>query len=138
MSESTARFNMRNSLITIAAIVVGLAFAVLMLPRGFSDDLSKIGGGANVALLVHNKNGVQSQEVMDLLNAVRADYAGKVEFVVADIDADPGKAFVREQQVGDSVLVFYGPDGKRRGAVQRIKNEAELRMALDTAFDLVR
>lgn len=138
MTEPPTRSTLRNSLITIAAILAGLAFAAAMLPRGFSDDLSKIGRGANVAVLIHNRNSVQSLELMTLVNAVRSDYAGKAEFLVADIDSDNGKAFVREQQAGDSILVFFGPDGTRRGALQRIKDEKGLRLAIDTAFGLMR
>ncbi len=138
MTEPPTRSTLRNSLITIAAILAGLAFAAAMLPRGFSDDLSKIGRGANVAVLIHNRNSVQSLELMTLVNAVRSDYAGKAEFLVADIDSDNGKAFVREQQAGDSILVFFGPDGTRRGALQRIKDEKGLRLAIDAAFGLMR
>ena len=136
MSEPRTRSSLRYSLLTVAAILAGLAFAAAMLPRGFSDDLSRIGGGANVAVLVHNRNSAQSLELMSLVNAVRSDYAGKAEFLVADIDSDSGKAFVREQRPGDSILVFFGPKGTRRGAINRIKDEKELRQALDAAFGL--
>jgi hypothetical protein len=138
MSEPSTRTTLRDSLITIAAILGGLAFAAAMLPRGFSDDLSKIGRGGNVAVLVHDKNSPQSLALMTLVSAVRSDYSGKAEFLVADTDSDTGKAFVRDQQVGESILVFFGPKGTRRGAVQRIKDEQDLRLALDAAFGLTR
>ena len=134
MTEPQRRSLLRNSLVTIAAIVAGLVFAAAMLPRGFSGDLTRVGRGANVAVLIHSKNSVQSQDLMTLANAVRADYAGRAEFLVADTDSDDGKAFVREQQTGDNILIFFGPDGARRGALKRVKDEKDLRLALDQAF----
>lgn len=138
MTEPPARSTLRNSLVTIAVILAGLAFAAAMLPRGFSDDLSRIGHGVSIAVLVHDKNSTQSQALMTLMNAVRAEYAGKVEFLVADVDTQTGRAFVRGQQASDSLLLFFGPDGTRRGGAQRIKDEKDLRLAIDSAIGLRR
>ena len=136
MNRTPTGFALRSTLIAIAATVAFLAFFITRLPQGFSDDLSRIGRGANVAVLVHNKSTVRSQNLMTLLNQVRPDYAGKVELLVADIDTEIGKGFVREQQVHDSVLVFFGPDGTRRGVLEGAVDENGLRMALNNAFSL--
>ena len=136
MNRTQTGSALRTTLITIAATIAVLAFLITRLPQGFSDDLSKIGRGSNIAVLVHNKSTVRSQNLMSLLNQVRPDYAGKVEWLVADIDTESGKAFVREQQVKDSILVFFGPDGTRRGVLEGAVDENGLRMALDTAFSL--
>jgi predicted polyphosphate/ATP-dependent NAD kinase len=127
---------LRTTLITIAATIAVLVFLITRLPQGFSDDLSRIGRGANIVVLVHSKSTVRSQNLMSLLNQVRPDYAGKVEWLVADIETESGKAFVREQQLNDSILVFFGPDGTRRGVLEGAVDENGLRMALDTAFSL--
>lgn len=136
MNRTQTGSALRTTLITIAATIAVLAFLITRLPQGFSDDLSKIGRGSNIAVLVHNKSTVRSQNLMSLLNQVRPDYAGKVEWLVADIDTESGKAFVREQQVKDSILVFFGPDGTRRGVLEGAVDENGLRMALDDAFSL--
>ena len=136
MNRTQTGSALRTTLITIAATIAVLAFLITRLPQGFSDDLSRIGRGANIAVLVHNKSTVRSQNLMSLLNQVRPDYAGKVEWLVADIDTESGKAFVREQQVKDSILVFFGPDGMRRGVLEGAVDENGLRMALDDAFSL--
>ncbi|MBE0621291.1 MAG: hypothetical protein IH605_11915 [Burkholderiales bacterium] len=138
MSEAPVRTTFRTGLITVAVILAGLAFAAVMLPRGFSDDLSRIGQGGNVVVLIHNKDSVQSLELMTLADAVRSDYAGKAEFLVADTSSGQGRTFVREQQAGDNLLIFFGPDGTRRGALQRVKDEQALRLAIDQAFRLTR
>ena len=136
MNRTQTGSALRTTLITIAATTAVLAFLITRLPQGFSDDLSKIGRGSNIAVLVHNKSTVRSQNLMSLLNQVRPDYAGKVEWLVADIETESGKAFVREQQVKDSILVFFGPDGTRRGVLEGAVDENGLRMALDDAFSL--
>jgi hypothetical protein len=118
-----------------AAVIVGLvAFVIAMLPKSFSEDLSRIGSGANVVVLVHNKNAIESQHLMDLLNAVRGDYAPQIEFLVADVDTDNGKAFMRTQQVGAAVLLLFGPDGTRHGVLSGPLDKAGLRAALDAAY----
>ena len=136
MNRTQTGSALRTTLITIAATIAVLAFLITRLPQGFSDDLSKIGRGSNIAVLVHNKSTVRSQNLMSLLNQVRPDYAGKVEWLVADIDTESGKAFVREQQVKDSILVFFGPDGTRRGVLEGAVDENGLRVALVNAFSL--
>jgi predicted polyphosphate/ATP-dependent NAD kinase len=136
MNRTQTGSALRTTLITIAATIAVLAFLITRLPQGFSDDLSRIGRGANIVVLVHSKSTVRSQNLMSLLNQVRPDYAGKVEWLVADIETESGKAFVREQQLNDSILVFFGPDGTRRGLLEGAVDENGLRMALDTAFSL--
>lgn len=125
---------LRSTLITVAVIVVLLAFAAMQLPQGFSDDLSRIGQGKNVVVLTHNKEAVQSANLMDLMNDIRGDYEGRVEFLAVDIGTREGEAFLRGQQVGASMLLLFGPDGERRGVLADIRNEQELRRALDKAF----
>ena len=43
---------------------------------------------------------------------------------------------MREQQVKDSILVFFGSDGTRLGVLEDTVDENELRIALDNAFSL--
>lgn len=127
---------LRSTLITVAVIVVLLAFAAMQLPQGFSDDLSRIGQGRSVVVLTHNKEAVQSANLMDLMNDIRGDYEDRVEFLAVDIGTREGEAFLRRQQVGASVLVLFGPGGERRGVLADIRNEQDLRRALDKAFGI--
>ena len=138
MNEAPVRTTFRTGLITVAAILAGLAFAAALLPRGFSDDLSRIGQGGNVVVLIHNKDSVQSLDLMTLADAVRSDYAGKAEFLVADTNSGQGRAFIRGQQADGYLLLFFGPDGTRRGALQQVKDEQALRLAIDQAFGRTR
>lgn len=127
---------LRSSLITVGVIATLLVIAFLMLPKGFSDDLSRIGQDANVVVLTHNKEAVQSLDLMTLMNNIRGDYAGRIEFLAVDIDTDAGRAFMEQQQIGGSALLLFDPDGVRRGVLISVRDEQTLRAALDNAFGL--
>lgn len=103
----------------------------MLLPKGFSDNLSKIGQGLPAVVLTHDKNSVGSMEVMVLLNKVRADYAGKVDFLAVDIDTREGQAFSRQQGVGGVMLVLFDPDGARRSVLNGGIGEKDLRSEID-------
>ncbi|KAF0192668.1 MAG: hypothetical protein FD165_438 [Gammaproteobacteria bacterium] len=124
-------FAIRSTLITVAIIGVVLAAGVMLLPRGFSDDTSKIGRGKPVAVLTHDKNTVYSQRVMELMNTVRDDYAGRVEFVVVELEAAKDRAFLQQQRVSSAMLLLFGPDGERRAALDNVTDERSLRAALE-------
>lgn len=136
MKKSHAGSTLRSSLITIVVIVALLGIAVIMLPKGYNDDLSKIGQGANVVVLIQNKGASQSMDLINLLNHVRDDYEDRVEFLIADTDTRDGKAFAQQQQLDSSMLVFFAPDGTRLNVVDSNIDEAGLRMALDNTFRL--
>ena len=121
----------RTSLIVVLVVSAFLAAAVMLLPKGFSDNLSKIGQGSAVVVLTHDKNSVRSMDFMALLNKVRSDYAGKVEFLAVDVNTSEGLAFAQQQDVGSVVLVLFGPDGTRRSVLAGGVDEKELRSALD-------
>lgn len=121
----------RTSLMIVLVIGALLAAAVMLLPKGFSDDLSKIGQGVAVVVLTHDKNTVGSMEYMELLNKVRADYAGKVDFLAVDIHTQEGQAFSRRQNVGAAVLVLFDPDGVKRGVLYHGIGEQKLRSEIN-------
>lgn len=121
-------------LISIVAVVAFLGLAVAMLPKGFSSDTSIIGKGSNVAVLAHNKDSVQSLNVMDYMNKVRGEYEGRIEFVVADFNTPQGSSFIQSQRVDMDSLLLFSPEGKRLQVVTNIKSVAALRAALDTTF----
>ena len=121
----------RTSLIVVLVIGGLLAVAVMLLPKSFSDDLSKIGQGSATVVLTYDKNLVGSMNFMDLLNNVRSDYAGKVEFLAVDINTREGQNFSRRHGIGAVVLVLFGPDGVRRGFLNGGIGEKRLRSELD-------
>jgi len=121
----------RTTLVTLAAIVAFLLVAVLLLPKGFSEDISIIGQGSRVVVLAYNKDSVQSMTLMDLLNKVRSEYSNRIEFRVIDMNTPQGRAFLQQQQVQLGSLLLFAPNGTRQRAVSNIDDETELRANLD-------
>ncbi|MEQ6342418.1 MAG: hypothetical protein M3A44_12420 [Gammaproteobacteria bacterium] len=123
--------------LTMLLIVAALAFVVVMLPRGFSEDLSVIGQGKNVAVMVHDKEGVQSMNLMSMINKVRGEYADRIEFRVADANTREGLAFSEKYQVPSASLILFARDGRRLGIVNGesgAQDQDALRKALDEAL----
>lgn len=125
----------RTSIIVLAVIAVFIVVAVLLLPRGFKSDLSVIGQGTPVVVLAHNKDSVQSLNLMDMLNKVRSDYDGSMEFRVVDNGTPQGRTFITQQQVNLGTLLLFGPDGTRQRVVNGVTDEAVLRATLDAALN---
>jgi hypothetical protein len=130
-SDFSKGFISRTSLFVVFVVAVVLTLAVLLLPRGFSDDLTRIGQGMAVVVLTHDKNSVRSMELMDLLNKVRPDYVG-IDFLAIDIDTPAGGTFIRQQGVGGVSLVMFDQSGTRLAVLDRKIGEMDLRTALDT------
>ena len=121
---------LRSSLLTIAGIIALLAFLTTQLPKGYKDDLSRVGKGTSAAVLIHNKNGVQSLDFMTLVDKVRADFEGQVEFLIADVDTDSGRKFMQAHQISKIGLVLFAPDGTRLRVIDAALDEEALRRAL--------
>ena len=130
MKTRNTGFALRSGLVTMAGIVTAFAIMASLLPKGFSDDLSRIGRGTPAAVLIHNKNGVDSLNLMSRVDEVRHDFSGRLEFLIADVETDQGKLFMRQQQLGEIGLVLFAADGTRVSVVDPRLDERQLRAAL--------
>lgn len=90
-----------------------VAIVVVNLPRGFSDDLSRIGKGKAAVVLVRDKNAVESMDLMNLLDSIRGQYAGRVEFLLTDYDTPEGRAFIAANSTAPITLVLFDAGGKQ-------------------------
>jgi len=131
MTSSQSGSATRTTLFVLLGISAFLAVAVMLLPKGFSDDLSKIGAGMAVAVLIHDKGSTRSLDLMELLNKVRPDYTGKVEFIVTDIVSKEGQMFSQRHDTSAIVVIFFSPDGTKQGKLENNMSEAALRLRLD-------
>jgi len=97
----------------VAAILLTFATAVAMnLPRGYSDDLSRIGKGKVALVLVRDKNAVQSFDLIEVMNSVRDQFAGQVEFLLTDFNTPEGRAFIATNGAQKATLVVLDANGK--------------------------
>ncbi len=126
-----------TKVIVLALIAGFICVALLLLPRGFSDDLSQIGKGSNVVVLVHDHETATSQELMNVINKVRDEYEGRVKFLVADKYAPEGKVFLRSYGIDSVALVFFAPDGKRLDTLYMPRADPDaLRREFNRVFNL--
>ena len=123
--------------VLIAVFMSGIiGLGIWNLPRGYSADLSQIGKGKNVAVLVHDHNLVNSTHLMENLSKVRSEYNGIIEFVVADLDLAEGQAFAKHHKADPATLLFFTPDGNHLGSVEGVQSPDALRNILNKAFNL--
>lgn len=135
MLNSNSGSTFRVTLISLFAIAAFLAMAFVLLPKGFSGDTSIIGKGTNVAVLAHNKDSVQSLNLMEYMNQVRDVYVGRVEFVVADANTPEGQTFINSQRVELGTLLLFTGNGTRLNVVSGIDSQSKLRSVLNKAFN---
>jgi len=99
--------------LAVAFFVVLAAVAVMNLPRGFSDDLSHIGKGKPAIVFIRDKNAVQTFDILEVMNGIRDQYAGQVEFLLTDFNTRQGQAFMAANEAPRVTLVLFGADGKK-------------------------
>ncbi len=122
----------KATLITILSIAILIGFAILFLPKGFSNDVSKIGKGSKVAVFAYNNGTINSIDMMTLLESIRASYSGRIEFLAVSISAPIGQKFLKDYNVKHSTLVLFRGDGSIAKTLLASKeNEAALTQVLD-------
>jgi len=121
-------------LILLALASVG-ALLWQALPGGaYPTDLSRIGAGRPVLVLAHDTNYVGGAEVMELMNGIRADYAARVDFLVAHLAMADAQAFAARHEASDGTVLLFAADGRRVGMLYQPQSADELRRALAQAF----
>ncbi len=115
----------------ILAICGVIFIGVMLLPKGFKDDLSVIGQGSASVVLTQDKDLVGTATMMALLNKVRPDYEGTINFLAVDVNTPIGRSFMQQQSVGPITIVMFGLDGSRQAVFRRGISERELRASLD-------
>jgi hypothetical protein len=123
-------------------IVTGIlaGFGVLVwsrLPKGsYPTDLSPIGQGQPVLVLAMDSNYLGGASVMNLLNGLRGDFDGSVQFLVASLAVPSGQAFAQQHQARDGTVLLFDAKGQRVAVLHTPQTQDELRLALQRAFGL--
>lgn len=92
-----------------------------------------MGQGTPTLVLIFEDGYIAGGEVMDRLNRVRADYAGRVDFLVANVKTPSGAAFAQRHGVQDGAVLLFSDDGRRLGVLHQ-PDSARLRAALEQAY----
>ena len=113
--------------------VLMVATVVMNLPRGFSDDLTRIGKGKAAVVLVRDKNATQSFDLMDELNGLRDKFSGKAEFLLTDFDTPEGRAFVTANDAGRLAVVVFDARGNKVNILYPPQTADSLQQAINAA-----
>lgn len=101
--------------LSIALISTGLIGWVMWTYLGvkpISTDLTVIGQGKPVVVLVYESYAPAGMEAMERLNRVRSDYEPDIKFRVAHIGTPEGDLFVRRHEAFDGVMVLFDALGE--------------------------
>jgi hypothetical protein len=122
----------------IGGIVVGAGlFVWSRLPKGsYPTDLTLIGKGQPALVLGMDGNFTSGAEMMTVLNGIRPEFAGSVQFLVASMGLPEGQAFMRQHQASDGSLVLFDASGQRLAVLHGPRTAEELRQNLRQAFRL--
>lgn len=121
----------RATIITLASLAILISIAILFLPSGFSNDISRIGRGTKIAVFAYNNGTTNSMDMMNLMEQVRASYSGKLDFLAVSISAPIGKKFLQDFTVEQSTLVLFAGDGTIVDTLAATSDEMVLRKTLD-------
>lgn len=103
---------------TALLIVAGLIFAIAELPENYSNDLSVIGTGQNVVVIIHDRKKFQSVDFLSQINVLRDKYNGRISFCVADTKDENGAAFAKAQGITPPSLLLFAADGTPLGTIK--------------------
>jgi hypothetical protein len=123
-------------LTTLVATAVG-GFIWSQLPSGaYPTDLSRIGSGRPAVVLAQDGNYVGGMAVMELLNAIRGDYAERIDFLVAPLAVADAREFAGRHGAADGTVLLFDASGRRVRLLHQPQTTDELRQALAQAFGL--
>jgi hypothetical protein len=125
----------RRRLLVSGIVLASGAFIWSRLPKGsFPTDLSRIGQGQPALVLSVDSNYMAGAEMMTVLNGLRPEFAGSVQFLVASIGLPEGRAFVDQHQTQDGSIVLFDARGERVAVLHGPRTQDELRQRLKQAF----
>jgi hypothetical protein len=127
-SSGKVKWIVGGMLLLFAAVIA------MNLPRGYSDDLSRIGKGKVAVVLVRDKNAVQSFDLMEVMDAVRGKYDGQVEFLLTDSDTPEGRAFITDKGAARVTLVVLDGNGKTLDVLSPPQTAAGVQQAITVAI----
>ena len=108
--------------------------AVMNLPRGYSDDLSRIGKGKAAIVLIRDKNAVPALDLMEVMNDIRDQYSGRVEFLLTDFDTPEGREFIAANHAASVTLVLFDAEGKLVNVLYPPQTAASVRQEIAGAL----
>ena len=101
----------------IAAVVAGggVAFVTDVRETLAEEDLSRIGGGVPTVVQVHDPSCPTCRALQKEARAALEDFDdGEIQYLVANLSQDDGRAFANQHGVEKITLVIFDRNGRRR------------------------
>lgn len=130
-NNKTAR-SLIVTLVTLTAVGLVLWFALSMLPKGYNEDLSRIGKGRPVVVVLHNKDDVGSITMLGLLDTLRDKYADRYDFLLADVNTPAGARFRRQYNARSAQVFVFSAQGQKIDVISDFRDSKALRHALES------
>ncbi len=122
----------------VLVTLIGLGYLLMVgVGKPVSTDLSVIGEGKPVLVLVYENYSPRSTDALSRLQQVMDDYEPRMAFVVADLGVPQGRAFASRHQLESGQAVFLKPDGEPLQALNIPTDESDLRNRLDSKLAAV-
>ena len=119
-------------IILVSLGLIGWVMWTFLGVKPISKDLSVIGQGTPVVVLVYESYAPAGMDAMERLNQVRSDYEPEIKFRVAHLGTPEGDVFVRRHEAFDGVMVLFDAAGEVvrvtmvPGQVASLRNELKL------------
>jgi hypothetical protein len=124
-----------RAFVITAFVLAAAVFIWQQLPkRGYPTDLSPIGQGQAALVLTMDGNFMAGMEMMPVLDTLREEFGGQVQFLVASMGLPEGQAFARSHQTRDGSVALFDPGGAPVLVLHGPRSAAELRQALQLAL----
>jgi hypothetical protein len=117
-------------LVTAAFLLLTAVLVVKILPHGYSDDLSLTGKGRPSLVLIRDKNAVQTYELIDVMNDIREQYEGSVDFILTDFNTAEGRRFMDTTGAPRATLVLLDGQGQLVKVISHPQTPATLKQEL--------
>ncbi len=118
---------------SVAVVIALVGVAIMLLPRGFDTDLSLIGAGAPVVVLVHDNGSSASLALMEVLDELRDEHT-HARYVIADVNMPDGQSFARSHGYVPATVLVYDSRGRLVSNQHAPADTSSVR----TAIELVR
>lgn len=134
--ETKPKSRIKSTIITLAVIALMVAIAISALPRGFPTDFSVVGKGTNAVVLIYDPNILASTQTTAMLNEIRDDYKGQLEFVIVKIGSPTGRELSEKYRIKSTALLLFAADGSILKRLHPPESTASLRHGLSVVFKL--
>ncbi len=123
-------------LITLTVIALLVAIAISSLPRGFPTDFSVVGKGTDAVVLVYDPNIMASTQTTAMMNEIRDDYEGQVEFLIIKIGSPVGRTLSEHYRLRTTTILLFSADGTILKKLFPPESTAFLRHSINEAFQI--